>query len=29
VHDPGGDPLTIGSVLHGARNVAEIVKEIG
>lgn len=29
VYDPGGDPLTIVAVLHGARNVAQILKEIG
>ena len=29
VYDPGGDPLTIVAVLHGARNVAEILKELG
>lgn len=28
VYDPGGDPLTIVAVLHGARNVAQILKEI-
>lgn len=29
VYDPSGDPLTIVAVLHGARDVAEILKEIG
>jgi len=29
VYDPDRDPLTIVAVLHGARNVAEILKEIG
>ena len=29
VYDPGGAPLTIVAVLHGARNVAQILKEIG
>jgi plasmid stabilization system protein ParE len=29
VYEPAGDPLTIVAVLHGARNVAQIVKEIG
>jgi plasmid stabilization system protein ParE len=28
VYDPAGDPLTIVAVLHGARNVAEILKEL-
>jgi plasmid stabilization system protein ParE len=29
VYDPAGDPLTIVAVLHAARNVAEILKELG
>jgi plasmid stabilization system protein ParE len=29
VYDPARDPLTIVAVLHGARNVAEILKELG
>ena len=29
VYDPGSDPLTIIAVLHGARDVAQILKEIG
>jgi plasmid stabilization system protein ParE len=29
VYDPAGDPWTIVAVLHGARNVAEILKELG
>ena len=29
VYDPASDPLTIIAVLHGARNVAQILKEIG
>jgi Plasmid stabilization system protein len=29
VYDPVGEPLTIVAVLHGARNVAQILKEIG
>lgn len=29
VYDPSGDPLTIVAVLHGARNVTEILKELG
>jgi hypothetical protein len=29
VYDPSGDPLTIVAVLHGARDVAEVLKEIG
>ena len=29
VYDPVGDPLTIVAVLHGARDVAQILKEIG
>ena len=29
VYDSDSDPLTIVAVLHGARNVAEILKEIG
>jgi len=29
VYDPNGDPLTIVAVLHGARNVAEILKDLG
>ena len=29
VYDPDGDPMTIVAVLHGARNVAQILKEIG
>lgn len=29
VYDPAGEPLTIVAVLHGARNVAQILKEIG
>ena len=29
VYDPDGAPLTIMAVLHGARNVAQILKEIG
>ncbi len=29
VYDPSGDPLTIVAVLHGARNVAEILKDLG
>ena len=28
VYDPAGDPLTIVAVLHGASNVAEILKEL-
>jgi toxin ParE1/3/4 len=28
VYDPAGDPLTIIAVLHGARDVAQILKEI-
>lgn len=29
VYDPASDPLTITAVLHGARHVAQILKEIG
>jgi len=29
VYDPGGEPLTIVAVLHGARNVAEILSGVG
>ena len=29
VYDPAGDPLTIVAVLHGARDDAQILKEIG
>jgi plasmid stabilization system protein ParE len=29
VYDPAGDPLTIVAVPHGARDVAQILKEIG
>jgi len=29
VYDPASDPLTIVAVLHGARNVAQLLKEIG
>lgn len=29
VYDPADDPLTIIAVLHGARDVAQILKEIG
>ena len=29
VYDPVGDPLTIVAVLHGARDVAQLLKEIG
>jgi len=29
VYDPVGDPLTIVAVLHGVRDVAQILKEIG
>jgi len=29
VYDPADDPLTIVAVLHGARDVAQILKEIG
>jgi plasmid stabilization system protein ParE len=29
VYDPASDPLTIVAVLHGARDVAQILKEIG
>jgi plasmid stabilization system protein ParE len=29
VYDPASHPLTIVAVLHGARDVAEILKEIG
>jgi plasmid stabilization system protein ParE len=29
VYDPTSDPLIIVAVLHGARNVAQILKEIG
>ena len=29
VYDPAGDTLTIVAVLHGARDVAQILKEIG
>ncbi|HEY7186946.1 MAG TPA: type II toxin-antitoxin system RelE/ParE family toxin [Vicinamibacterales bacterium] len=29
VYDPGGAPLTIVAVLHGARDVAQVLKEIG
>ena len=29
VYDPASDPLTIIAVLHGARDVAQILKEIG
>jgi plasmid stabilization system protein ParE len=28
-YDPAGAPVTIGAVLHGARDVAQILKEIG
>jgi antitoxin ParD1/3/4/toxin ParE1/3/4 len=29
VYDPVGDPLTVVAVLHGARDVAQVLKEIG
>jgi plasmid stabilization system protein ParE len=29
VYDPASEPLTILTVLHGARDVAQILKEIG
>jgi plasmid stabilization system protein ParE len=29
VYDPSGEPLTIVAVLHGARNVAEILSDLG
>ena len=29
VYDPVGDPLTIVAVLHGARDVTQILKDIG
>ena len=29
VYDPANDPLTIIAVLHGTRDVAQILKEIG
>lgn len=29
VYDPASDPVTIITVLHGARDVAQILKEIG
>jgi plasmid stabilization system protein ParE len=29
VYDPAGEPLTIVAVLHGARDVAQILKDIG
>jgi len=29
VYDPASDPLTIVAVLHGARDVAQILKEFG
>ncbi|MBY0495045.1 MAG: type II toxin-antitoxin system RelE/ParE family toxin [Cyanobacteria bacterium] len=29
VYDPASEPLTIIAVLHGARDVAQILKEIG
>ena len=29
VYDPASDPLAIIAVLHGARDVAQILKEIG
>lgn len=29
VYDPAGDPLTIVAVLHGARNVADILSDLG
>jgi plasmid stabilization system protein ParE len=29
VYDPADSPLTIIAVLHGARDVAQILKEIG
>lgn len=29
VYDPASDPVTIIAVLHGARDVAQILKEIG
>jgi toxin ParE1/3/4 len=29
VYEPAADPLTIVTVLHGARDVAQILKEIG
>ncbi len=29
VYDPASDPLTIIAVLHGTRDVAQILKEIG
>jgi plasmid stabilization system protein ParE len=29
VYDPASDPLSIIAVLHGARDVAQILKEIG
>lgn len=29
VYDPAGEPLTIVAVLHGVRDVAQILKELG
>jgi hypothetical protein len=29
VYDPASDPLSIIAVLHGTRDVAQILKEIG
>jgi plasmid stabilization system protein ParE len=29
VYDPAGEPLTIVAVLHGARDIAQILKELG
>jgi hypothetical protein len=29
VYDPASDPLSIIAVLHGTRDVAQIMKEIG
>jgi antitoxin ParD1/3/4/toxin ParE1/3/4 len=29
VYDPAADPLTIVTVLHGARDIAQVLKEIG
>jgi hypothetical protein len=29
VYDPASDPLTIVAVLHGARDVAHVLKDIG
>jgi plasmid stabilization system protein ParE len=28
VYDPAGDPLTIVAVLHGARDIAQILKDL-